>query len=104
MTITLSPGEPLQRWRCAGGLALLLSACSVDQRSVDTVGTGGSGSAAPSGDVVAAGNTPDAGADARGTSLGDARICLSESRSMSLLPSALYLMLDTSGSMDETRD
>jgi hypothetical protein len=33
--------------------------------------------------------------------LGDGVACLSESRGMSLLPSAIYLMLDSSGSMDE---
>ena len=97
-------------------LAALVAGCGVDERNVETVGSerctevscpeattqGANPQLLPGSSAEA----PDAGPSDEVapsvTSLGDGVACLSESRGMGLLPSALYLLLDSSGSMAET--
>jgi hypothetical protein len=96
--------------------AALVAGCGVDERKVETVGSERCAAAScPEAMAQGANRTqvlpgssglaPDAGPSDEAapsvTSLGDGVACLSESRGMGLLPSALYLMLDSSGSMEE---
>jgi hypothetical protein len=123
------PGSPphrhglrlsLKRGALGTLLLSLVVGCSVDHRPVDTLPSSGTAAATPSDtralDMMAAPSTPGSGPTeltgnalsnpvelAPGvTPLGDGAACLSESRGMELRPLALYVMLDSSGSMLES--
>jgi hypothetical protein len=98
-----------ERW----ALGALLLGCGVDQRDVDTgpgagclaascAGTMDAGPGDPADPVDAVDGVVTVVGSVQGVApLGDGVACLSESRDMELRPLALYLMLDSSGSMEQ---